>query len=173
MGPRARRGHRAGSRRLGGGRSGARGVCSPAAAETASPSSRPALGHRGTAPLPQHVGALLPRRERHRVSSASAASPACRRQWPPPRAGLVLILVNGQPPLVRAAFPGSPRPAQAHGRPGDGPVLHPQPGVASGLSFVRVKWFTPCVFKNTISQHVYAQTKDCFIFIGFNQIFKK
>lgn len=52
----------------GGGGIGAIGFGCLPPAETMSPSSHLALGHWGTAPIPQHVGALLPRSECHRVS---------------------------------------------------------------------------------------------------------
>lgn len=52
--------------------------CLPAPEATLSPpSSHPALGHWGAAPIPQHVGALLQRSERHRVSRVSHP-PTCK-----------------------------------------------------------------------------------------------
>lgn len=54
------------------------------AAETMSPSSHSALGHRGTAPIPQHVGALLPRSECHCVSAGPGRVSGLSLPWLPP-----------------------------------------------------------------------------------------
>lgn len=61
--------------------------CLPAA-ETMSPSSHSALGHWGTAPIPQHVGALLPRSECHCVSAGPGRDSGLSLPWLPPHPSL-------------------------------------------------------------------------------------
>lgn len=174
------------------------------AAETVSPSSRSALGHWGTAPIPQHVGALLPRSECHCVSagpgwwqdSTSPGSPPPPHHHPThpgPATSLPVgatgpeldpskcwvhntLSVHGWPLLcvqIRLSVKHSGHlPANLRTRASTGSKYlclpaSPQFRVTALLTFVRFKWLVPLLFKNNFISHVYAQTKDCFVFIVF------